>query len=233
MPGLIDLTGKKFGRLTVIERAPNRIYASGTPHTTWECVCECGKHVVVRGDALRGGTTLSCGCLQREVASTYGKINGGTIRYGDSRERIHNIWYLMKYRCEDKTSPAYINYGGRGIKVCQEWDDGDDGYFAFKEWALCNGYKEDLTLDRIDNNGNYEPVNCRWTSLNVQANNKRNNVYYDYDGQMLTLPQISEKCGIPWKVLWERIHRNWGIDRAATQPVRKSPTHKPKTANNT
>ena len=144
----------------------------------------------------------------------------GNIKYGDSRERIHNIWYLMKYRCENPSSPAYKNYGGRGIKVCEEWAEEYDGYFRFKQWSLEHGYTEELTIDRIDNDGDYSPDNCRWVGVAEQANNKRTNIMIEYDGKIQTLSQWSRKLGISMKNLHNRIYRlGWSVERAFTTPI--------------
>jgi len=217
------LIGKKIGRLTVIGRKPDYVDAKGRKRTMMECVCECGTSVVLRADSLNNGHTTSCGCLQRERAAETGRYVGAkSKKYGESRERLHNIWYLMKYRCENTQSPAYARYGGRGIKVCSEWNDGISGYFAFKKWALHNGYSDTLTLDRIDNNGDYQPSNCRWVGSEVQNNNKRNNIRYEYNGKSLTVFQFAREYGLPPKTLWRRLHYGWSLERALSQPIRKS-----------
>lgn len=217
-----DLTGKRFGRLVVVSKSD---YKGGgaRPKIYWNCVCNCGNATVARVDQLKSGETLSCGCYQRDAASAYMKAHPPQPRYGDSRERLHNIWYLMKYRCEDPTSPSYDRYGGRGINVCDEWDNGDDGYFAFKKWSLANGYSKDLTIDRINNNGNYSPDNCRWVDMFVQSNNKRNNRTIEYNGEIHNLKQWSVISGIPYKVLHARLNRyGWDFEKAITQPLRQS-----------
>ena len=218
-----DLTGRKFGRLTVLSRSDFTGHGK-TPKVYYNCLCDCGNTTVSRSDQLKNGEAKSCGCYWREKASAYMKEHPPQPRYGDSRERIHNIWYLMKYRCEDPTSPAYNNYGGRGIKVCEEWGNGDAGYFAFKQWAMDNGYSENLTIDRIDNDGDYSPENCRWVDVYEQANNKRNNHYIEYNGETHTLKQWSDIVGIPYKTLHNRVKSlGWDFQRAITQPVRVHP----------
>lgn len=149
-----------------------------------------------------------------------GSVTCANKRNTEKAERLHNIWYLIKYRCEKKESPAYSQYGGRGIKICSEWRDGDAGYFCFKNWALSNGYDNDKSIDRIDNDGNYEPGNCRWVDAVTQNNNRRVNKFYEYRGSKHTLAQWSRICGIRYGSLWARIKRGWDIESALTKTIR-------------
>lgn len=168
MGRIIDLTGQEYGRLTVLE------YAGKTKDNKalWLCECECGNRKKIIGKDIRTGHTRSCGCLQRETAAQAQTIHGH--RY----ERLHNIWAEMIQRCSNSNNANYKNWGGRGITVCSEWRE---SYEAFRTWALANGYNEtaprgQCTIDRIDNNGNYEPSNCRWVDMKVQRHNRRDTV---------------------------------------------------------
>lgn len=147
--------------------------------------------------------------------------NAGSKHYrfihGETKTRLFKIWSSMHERCERVKHPHYDAYGGRGIKVCDEWKE----YLPFAEWARNNGYTDELTIDRIDVNGNYEPSNCRWVTMKEQHNNKRNNRILLYHGETYTLTQLAEKVGMNKTTLKERINLGWSIEDAVNRPIRR------------
>lgn len=170
-----DLSGMKFGELTVIQEFPER----KNGHIQWKCICDCGNEVVVKGIHLTSGHTLTCGCSRLQ------HLKFVNIKHGCTKTRLYNIWASIKSRCSNKNNKYY---GGRGISICEEWKH---SFVAFKEWALRHGYDDALSIDRIDNDGNYEPSNCRWATEIEQANNMSCNKKIAYKGECRT---VSEWC---------------------------------------
>lgn len=201
-----DLRGNKFGKLTPLEI----VGRSNSRKMLWLCKCDCGNKCVVLGNSLTSGNTKSCGC------SRYGnnKKYGSTKAHG---QRLYNIWCGIKDRCYNKNSNAYVYYGYKGVIMCEEWLN---DFCAFRDWALQNGYKDSLTIDRIDVNGNYEPLNCRWATMKEQANNRTNSHYLTFEGKTMTISEWAKELNIKQSIVRQRIWKGWTTDRALTQPVR-------------
>ena len=162
--------GERFGRLIVVERADDYVAKNGKHHVRWKCICDCGNTTIVESSDLASGHTKSCGCLHAE------KLKTGNVKHDGRYDRLYHVYSNMKNRCYNQNSADYKYYGERGIHICKEWLD---DYNVFKTWAYKAGYddtakKGQCTIDRIDPNGNYEPLNCRWTDMTTQNRNKRN-----------------------------------------------------------
>lgn len=185
-----NLAGKKFGRLTVIEKSEKR-----KNKIIWICKCDCGEIVSVPGESLKSGNTKSCGCYKSYVIANRNRTHNKTST------RIYTIWRAAKQRCYYEKDKRYRDYGGRGITICDEWLH---NFQAFYDWAMANGYRDDLTIERKDVNGNYEPGNCEWITRERQANNKRNSRVIEYDGEQHTLSEWSRITGINHKTILYR-----------------------------
>lgn len=200
MSKALDLTGQKFGRLTAIKK----VGVSKDKNVIWECVCECGNTKEVRGSHLFHGKVRSCGCLAKEILDYRNKYKNSNLTHGLSKTRLYTKYVHMKERCSDK---GKIDYYGRGIKVSDEWSDKENGFINFYNWAINNGYKDGLTIDRKDVNGDYEPDNCRWITNQEQQNNKRSNVFIEYNGQINTIANWSRIMNLPFYIIQQRYHR--------------------------
>lgn len=207
-----DITGQKFGRWTVIEYAGKSKYGA----YMWKCQCECGTVRNVVGGTLRMGISKSCGCINKEIPHDHYKTHGG------KNDRLYGVWRGIKTRCYNSNDKAYKWYGGRGIKMCDEWKN---NYQSFKDWAIETGYNPDAkkyecTIDRIDDDGDYSPDNCRWVNQIVQSNNRLSNHTIEYNGEVHTITQWSKITGIRKDTLRRRIVvYGWSIERALTEPV--------------
>lgn len=172
-----DLTGQVYGRLKAI-RVDEVL---STRKTYWVCECECGNIKIVRSDSLQDGRVKSCGCLKKEQDRKNLEANHS---HKMSKTRIYTEWQGIKSRCLYVNNDCYERYGGRGIKICDEWIE---SFESFRDWSFKNGYSDILTIDRINNNGNYEPGNCRWVDNKTQCNNRRSNIIIKYKDEDLTL----------------------------------------------
>ncbi len=203
MPAPIDLTGQKFGKLTALYSVSNG------KKRMWYCKCDCGKfkEKPVSTYDLKAGKTRSCGCLKK---------NFTTLTHGKSNSKLYYIWAGMKQRCLNKNDVNYHNYGGRGITVCDDWLS----FEPFYEWAIKNGYKEGLTLERIDVNGNYEPSNCTWIPKGKQTLNTRANIQITYKGETKTLGEWAHELKLNYDLVYFRIKKlNWSVESAFETPV--------------
>lgn len=196
-----DLTGQKFGRLTVVEMAPKT-----TRKTFWKCICECGNEKVVRSDCLQRKQVKSCGCYNVDARKTHGL----------SDTRLYGIWTHMIHRCYDEKDISYPNYGGRGIAVCDEWRN---DFESFYRWATKNGYDDKLSIDRLNVNGNYEPTNCKWSTKREQDKNKRTTAFTIYFGKKISILELSEITGIKYSILNKR-HFRGDTNERLTRPIR-------------
>jgi hypothetical protein len=211
MANLDDLTGKTFGRLTVIKRA-----GSIGENACWLCQCTCGNLKVMKGCYLKRGIK-SCGCLRREFMSVNGKRK---FEHGYSATKLHRIWRSMIYRCNSAINDkSYKNYRARGIKVCDEWLD----FLCFRNWAINNGYDDRLSIERKDVNGNYEPDNCTWIPLKEQNSNRRTTHYVEINGVVKPIATWAREFSISPSVMYQRIKRGW-VGKDLLKPAGKGVT---------
>jgi len=190
--------GNVYGRLTVIELLP-----AVKSHYKARCVCVCGKESVCNITSLASGRIQSCGCAKRE------KLQEKNFKHGMSGSRIYVNWKGMLARCENKNHSKYSNYGGRGISVCKEWHD----FNAFYAWAIQAGYADGLQIDRIDNNGNYCPENCRWVSVKDNCRNRRSSKYITISNETKTLAEWAEIAGLSRGTIERRLKLGWSGGR--------------------
>ena len=203
---IIDLTGKRFGRLIVIS------FYGRTNATKWNCICDCGATVIVNGhDLKRESGTKSCGCYRKDMLTTHGHNSDGKItsEYGS--------WHSMIDRCFNRNSISYKRYGGRGVSVCDEWKN------SFQAFVNDMGNKptDKHSLERENNNGNYEPNNCRWATKAEQQNNMSSNRMLTINGETLSISQWSKKTSIKPKTIYARVGRGWSSEDAVFKKVRK------------
>jgi len=205
MPPFKNLIGQRFGRLTVVEcNGINKNHK-----IIWKCLCDCGNETIVIGAQMANGKTKSCGCLFREKITKHGLT--GT--------KIYTAWNSMMSRCYHSKNKYYREYGARGISVCNKWHDAK----AFHDWAVSNGYKDGLTIDRIHNDGNYEPSNCRWATIKEQSNNRRTNRLITINGITRNMTEWAKVAGIKVVTLHARLRLGWEEKDLLLPPKRISP----------
>jgi hypothetical protein len=196
-----DITGNRYGKLTVlkyVETIDKKAY--------WECICDCGETTIVQGARLKTGETKSCGCWKHEARA----------KHHLCEHRIYSIWKGMKRRCKDVNLGDYAYYGGKGIKVCDEWINNVQ---AFYNWAIANGYSDELTIDRIDNSKGYEPSNCRWATTKQQAFNTTRNRYVTYRGETKTITEWAMELGFTYGLIRKRLSNGWSVEKALETPI--------------
>jgi hypothetical protein len=202
-------SGQKFGKLTVVSFHHKKERVYGNKKRTfcyYLCKCDCGNETIVAKDFLirKKNPTKSCGCVSKNF------LRSLTTTHGKSNTRLFRIWAHIKDRCFNVNNDAYKNYGARGIIICSEWKN---NFMSFYDWAIANGYNEVLTIDRKNNNGNYEPSNCRWISVKGQHRNTRRNTFLCYNGEKKCVSEWAEILGISKETLYSRIKRGWPIER--------------------
>ena len=193
-----NLLGQRFGRLVVIDEAPN----SANSSTLWCCKCDCGNEMITRAANLKSGHVKSCGCFRREVIAKRSTSHGG------SNSRIYGIWRKMIARCENQKNENYRRYGARGVRVCAEWHD----FTNFRDWAEKAGYTDMLSIDRIDVNGDYEPSNCRWADAKTQSNNRRSNNLITIGIETRTFAEWCAISGVKYKTAHRRLETGHTIE---------------------
>lgn len=211
-----NLLGMRFGRLTVLEK----YYTPPNSGVKWTCVCDCGNKTVVLASNLTKGHTTSCGCYKTE------RTIEAKTKHGKTHSRIYRIYRGIKDRCLNPNNERYCDYGGRGIKICKEWL-GECGFDNFEKWSLANGYNENLSIDRVNVNGDYEPSNCRWATTKIQNNNQRKNILISYNGEVKTLAQWVEELNLPYNTIYARIYiYHWDVKEAFEREIGDDIWHK-------
>lgn len=188
-----NLVGQRFGKLVVVAHAGTKVGSNGGKKALWDCVCDCGNHKICVAPNLIKGHTKSCGCIK----------NWDKKKHGLSSSRLYGIWENMKSRCYNPSFINYYNYGGKGVKVCEEWFS----FETFAKWALEHGYTDKLTIDRIDGNSNYCPENCRWATPREQSRNTSRNHYITIEGETKLLCDWAKLSGLHHVTILNRIKR--------------------------
>lgn len=214
--GFLDLIGQRFSRLTVVEfhHKEQRFNSKGIKDGFkyyYKCVCDCGNECIVDRNSLRFHRTCSCGCLRSDLSVER------KATHNKSKTKLYRVWNAIKNRCYNPNQKSYKDYGAKGIVICDDWSHDFQSFF---DWAMQSGYKEGLTIERSDVNGNYEPSNCRWIPFVEQARNKTNNVLITYRGETRCLSEWARIVGIYRKTLKNRLDSGWSVEKAFNQPVK-------------
>lgn len=204
----LDLVGKKFNRLLVVKKAGRKNYK-----VMWECVCDCGNTTFVNTFYLINSKIRSCGCLHKE------QLIERNTTHNQRHTKLYETWKKMRDRCNRPNATQYKDYGGRGIKVCEEWDK---SFQAFYDWSYANGYDDNLTIDRIDNNKGYYPENCRWATYKEQMRNKRTNHIITYKNQSQCISQWCEELNLSYSAVTGRLRRGWSVEKALSTPTNRT-----------
>lgn len=204
-----DITGQTFGRWLVVKQDGRGSHGE----EQYLCRCSCGAERTLRRSSLTSGNSKSCGCFSRDAAISRG------ITHGRSNTRLYRIWAgIIQRCCNSRNRYEWEKYGGRGITVCEEWKN---SFEAFESWALSNGYSDSLSIDRVDVNGNYEPMNCRWATIYEQSNNKRTSRFIEFNGETKTVREFADKYGLNYSCLYARLRNGWSVERALLTPTMK------------
>lgn len=212
--GFKDMTGERFGKLVAV--AP--VKRPGQK-TRWECKCDCGEVTFPYRHSLVQGDSMSCGCANRgQNLVALNSRHGGANRRTGRQPRLYRTWCGMKARCENPKAGMFDNYGGRGIKVCDRWQD-----FANFQADMGAGMAPGLSIDRIDNNGPYSPENCRWIPFALQARNTRTNRNVTFQGKTQCVAAWAEELGVSASMIHGRLSKGWSVADALTKPSRRGP----------
>lgn len=214
---VVDLKGKRFTRLKVIEFAYSK-----KSNRYWKCKCDCGNEIYTTTACLnRPKNTRSCGCIQKEKAAENGRNSAtthGLSRNSDgTKTRLFRIWTGMKTRCFNENVVEYPRYGGKGVTICESWMD----YKNFHAWAMSNGYKKHLSIEREDVNGDYEPLNCKWATNKEQTRNRTSSRFIEFNGETKTLAEWAEEKSMSINCLFERLKRGWSVKKSLETPKHK------------
>lgn len=204
-----QFVGRKFNRLTVISVAEKKVRSDGRNYNMVECRCDCGTQKTFNLSEVISNHSRSCGCYRRD------RTKEALRKHGKSNDSIYKVWAGAKRRCTNENDSGYKNYGGRGITMCAEWIDNSS---AFMQWALSNGYRQGLDIDRIDNNGDYSPENCRFVSRTENMRNNRRNRIIEYNGLSLPVSEMCERLNLKYSVVNKRLWRGWDVIKSIETP---------------